>query len=85
MNTKIKGKGKLTTDYCDNTSASYIINCIIVYTSDNANKNDIFEVSQTERKETFVGFDHELSILTRDSATEIDLTNGDVIKHINGI
>ena len=71
MNTKIKGKGKLTTDYCDNTSASAIINGIVFDISDNANTNDIFEVSQTERKETFVGFDHDLSILTRDSATEL--------------
>ena len=45
MNTKIKGNGRIMADDCADTSASTIINGVFVYTSDNSNTNDIFEVS----------------------------------------
>ena len=37
------------------------------------------EASQTDTKFALVGFDHDLSILTEDSATSIDLRKDDII------
>ena len=47
--------------------------------------NKILEVSQTEIKVTLVGFDQKLLFLTLASTTDIHLTNGDIIDHLNEI
>ena len=43
----------------------------------------IVEVSQTQIQDALVGFDHDLSILTGASTSDIDLHTDDFIYHLN--
>ena len=70
-------------DGYDKNSVATICNGLVSNTSVVIIRNDLVEVSYTDRKDTLIGFDHDLSILTGSSAIAISLHNYYVISHIN--
>ena len=61
MNRNIRGKGNIISGSCSNTSVSETRNGTVAETSDDIIRYGLVEVSQTEIKVTFVGFDHKIS------------------------
>ena len=83
INLKAKVKGNLIMDGYDKNSVATIWNGLVSNTSVVIIRNDLVEVSHTDRKDTLIGFDHDLSILTGSSAIAISLHKYYVISHIN--